>query len=376
MIRKSRPLIAGTLLIMLTSIGESMSADEMERRAGWRPILRSRPANRGCSTRSLPRPRTAARSTPRKGAIPRQASGDKNSATQRRGRVLLAEDNEVNQLVASEVLIQAGFCCDIVDNGVAAAEAVARGHYDLVLMDCQMPLMDGFEATRAIRERERQQGGKTRLPIVALTANAIKGDRELCIDSGMDAYITKPIDPTRLIETIQAVLADTDAAAPTAGAQTSGGTNCSGTVSWVSANARGLKPTLQSTPEPIELATLLDRCQGKTALCARVLTKFSERAEEYGQRIAKGIAAAEFSELARAAHALKGAAANLSAEQLQQAAAEIERLAGECRLPTSVATERLHDALQAVIAAIPRLVEDLSADRPGLHKLGLAIAES
>ncbi len=106
-------------------------------------------------------------------------------------RILMAEDYELNQKLAVRLLAKAGYQCDIVDNGQKAVEAVSSGAYDLVLMDCQMPVMDGFEATRMIRRREEQQGGH--IPIVAMTANAMKGDRERCLEAGMDDYVSKPI---------------------------------------------------------------------------------------------------------------------------------------------------------------------------------------
>jgi CheY-like chemotaxis protein len=121
-------------------------------------------------------------------------------------RILLAEDDEISQEVARTILTQAGCVCDVRDNGRLAVEAFRTGRYDLILMDCQMPELDGFAASREIRrlESESQIGG--RIPIIALTANAIKGDRERCLDAGMDDYISKPLDPQRLIEMIDAKL--------------------------------------------------------------------------------------------------------------------------------------------------------------------------
>ena len=110
-------------------------------------------------------------------------------------RILLAEDNEVNQFVARELLAQAGYSCDVVPDGEKAVEAVETASYDLVLMDCQMPVMDGFTAAMEIRRREAEAPAtRRRVPIVALTANAIKGDREHCIECGMDDYLSKPLD--------------------------------------------------------------------------------------------------------------------------------------------------------------------------------------
>ena len=123
-------------------------------------------------------------------------------------RILVAEDNDINQFVTKQVLAKAGYSCDIVANGKEALQALEQAQYDIVLMDCQMPEMDGLEATKAFRQRKRQQGGvATRdVPIIALTANVMRGDRERCLEAGMTDYLSKPIDPTKLIEKIQAYL--------------------------------------------------------------------------------------------------------------------------------------------------------------------------
>ncbi len=122
--------------------------------------------------------------------------------------VLVAEDNRINQVVVREILLNAEYDCRIVPNGVKVCEAVRNDYYDVILMDCQMPEMDGFEATRRIREMEQDHSSlpkeyAARIPIIALTANATKGDEQLCLDAGMDAYCVKPINPELLLDTIQ-----------------------------------------------------------------------------------------------------------------------------------------------------------------------------
>ncbi len=116
--------------------------------------------------------------------------------------VLVVEDNRVNQIVARNLLSEAGFSSDIAINGFEACDAVRRSHYDIVLMDCQMPEMDGYEATDLIRKWEREHD-KKRIPIIALTANATREDVQKCFDAGMDAYCSKPINPEAMIRLIE-----------------------------------------------------------------------------------------------------------------------------------------------------------------------------
>jgi signal transduction histidine kinase/CheY-like chemotaxis protein/HPt (histidine-containing phosphotransfer) domain-containing protein len=123
------------------------------------------------------------------------------------GRALLVEDNPVNARVASRLLSLLGIEADLASDGRAALERIARTAYDLVLMDCQMPVMDGYTATRQRRADEREKG-LPRLPIVAMTANAMAGDREKCLDAGMDDYLTKPLDRRLLEQTVARWLPD------------------------------------------------------------------------------------------------------------------------------------------------------------------------
>jgi CheY-like chemotaxis protein len=139
------------------------------------------------------------------GAVPAPEALQRESEPHSPGRplmVLVAEDNPVNRQVAAHLLRKHGHQVVLVENGRAAVEEFYREEFDVVLMDVQMPGMDGYQATAAIRERERNIGS-SRTPIVALTAHAMKGDREHCLAAGMDEYLPKPIDPTEL----QAVLA-------------------------------------------------------------------------------------------------------------------------------------------------------------------------
>ena len=128
--------------------------------------------------------------------------------TRNRAHVLLAEDNAVNQTLAVRLLERRGYNVTVAGNGREALIAMERGHVDLILMDVQMPEMDGFEATAIIRQKERSTGGH--IPIVAMTAHALKGDEERCLAAGMDAYVSKPIRTNELFAIIERVLGKGD----------------------------------------------------------------------------------------------------------------------------------------------------------------------
>lgn len=126
-------------------------------------------------------------------------------------RILLVEDSPTNQLVAIGILKKLGFCADIANNGKEAVHAIEHTRYDLILMDCQMPIMDGYEATAIIRQSQATQVNH-QTPIIAMTANAMQGDREKCIDAGMDDYITKPIALNTLTKILSTWLPNSNAA--------------------------------------------------------------------------------------------------------------------------------------------------------------------
>ena len=129
----------------------------------------------------------------------------KHSVREKRARlrILLAEDNMVNQRLTVKLLTKMGYQVEVAGNGKEAVAAFERETFDLILMDVQMPEMDGFEATALIREKEKKTGGH--IPIIAMTAHAMKGDRERCLDAGMDEYVSKPIRPQAVVDAIEAV---------------------------------------------------------------------------------------------------------------------------------------------------------------------------
>jgi CheY-like chemotaxis protein len=117
---------------------------------------------------------------------------------------LVAEDNAINQRFVVRILEKENYRADVAGNGLEAVAAVARAPYDLLLMDCQMPEMDGFEAAQAIRKTEA--GSERHIPIIALTANAMQGDRDRCLAAGMDDYLSKPVKPADLYAAIERLL--------------------------------------------------------------------------------------------------------------------------------------------------------------------------
>jgi CheY-like chemotaxis protein len=136
------------------------------------------------------------------------AAATPSAATERRPsglRVLVAEDNQVNQRLVARLLQKRGHDIVVVGDGRAALDALAGSRFDLVLMDVQMPVLDGFAATRELRAQEHGSGAH--VPVIAMTAHAMTGDRERCLAAGMDAYVAKPVDPVRLYATIDDVLA-------------------------------------------------------------------------------------------------------------------------------------------------------------------------
>jgi signal transduction histidine kinase/AmiR/NasT family two-component response regulator/HPt (histidine-containing phosphotransfer) domain-containing protein len=227
-------------------------------------------------------------------------------------RILLADDVEVNQFVGSEMLASGGYLCDVVGSGREAFAAVTRQHYDVVLMDCQMPDMSGFEATAAIRALERERGAQTCLRIIALTANAVAGDRERCLAAGMDGYLTKPLNRNELFRAIQAASTMGTTIVPPAPA--------------LGADASAGADLASSGPSAVDQERLLDRCLGDWTLLSRLAEKFESRSQKTWDQLHAGIVAGDAPEVARLAHAMKGAAANLSANRVAQLAEQIESL--------------------------------------------------
>ncbi len=197
----SEPALASVRVVLLTSIDQTAEAlKEMGVSATLtKPVRQSHLFE--CLTAVMMDGRNVASAAPpeAKPASNGVGTADADDHHPRRARLLVAEDNAINQTIAVRLLAKLGYRAEVVATGTEAVEAFTRGGYDAVLMDCQMPEMDGFEATRAIRARE---GDGPHTPIIALTANAMEGDRDRCLAAGMDDYIAKPVKIEQLAEVL------------------------------------------------------------------------------------------------------------------------------------------------------------------------------
>jgi len=194
---RENPDLGGSVLVMLTSAGERGHAAKCVELGIsaylMKPVRQSDLFEVICTSLQKSGP-----GQPRSSLLTRHAIRE----SKRRLRVLLAEDNPVNQKLATRLLQKMGHSITVVENGRQAIEASLRDDFDLILMDIQMPEVDGIEATFAIRERERLQEGK-HIHILAMTAHAMTGDRERCLQAGMDGYISKPIEVNELVEALE-----------------------------------------------------------------------------------------------------------------------------------------------------------------------------
>ncbi|MFT5373427.1 MAG: PAS domain S-box-containing protein, partial [Candidatus Latescibacterota bacterium] len=218
-------------------------------------------------------------------------------------RLLLAEDNAFNQRLAVVLLEKQKHSVTVVSGGAQAVEISAQQSFDVVLMDVQMPEMDGLAATRAIRSREAENS-TARLPIIGLTAHAMQGDRERCIEAGMDDYVAKPIDPEVLYATLAATAADPGRTSPT-----------------VSSNS--------STKGDLDLSAALERCAGDEQLLIDLIAIFREDWPDYVQRMDSDIAAGDAAALSRSAHAIKSPLASIGLDIALAYAVKLEQISEE-----------------------------------------------
>jgi CheY-like chemotaxis protein/HPt (histidine-containing phosphotransfer) domain-containing protein len=244
-----------------------------------------------------------------------------------RARVLLAEDNPVNQKVATRMLDKLGHIVDVVSNGLEAVQAVRKLPYDVILMDCQMPEMDGYTATGEIRNLEGT-GGHT--PIIAMTANAMAGDRERCLAAGMDDYVAKPIRVEELVAALERCQRRPDAGARGAPPAEIGAAGASAPLA--PGSPEGLGGMAPAGPEGAAASidpTAIERLAATMggAFIAELIDTFGEDARELIGTLRRTLAATDLDGFRRAAHSLKSTSETLGAAHLAAMARELETMA-------------------------------------------------
>ena len=303
--------LSGTALVLLSSVAQHVSPELVEELAISarlaKPVRRDR--LRECLARlrddgPASREATAAGSASgvsMDGVAPAEVGGGELEGT----RVLVVDDNAINLDVAATMLRSCGCEVELAEHGGAGVEAVAREPFDLIFMDCQMPEMDGFEATRRIRASEEGSSSASRLPIVALTAHATEKDRRDCLAAGMDDFLTKPFSKPQLAEMV---------------------------VRWAGTRAaRGEGPSQVSSapPEPeaprFTSAMLAELEELDSALVGRVMETFLGSGPRVREELWRALEASDLEAIASSAHTLKYSSAQVGAQRLAELAKELER---------------------------------------------------
>ncbi|KUZ89260.1 hybrid sensor histidine kinase/response regulator [Burkholderia ubonensis] len=276
-------------------------------------------------------------------------------------RVLLVEDNAVNQQITLAMLEDTGYAVAVAENGRQALERLANERFDIVLMDCQMPLMDGFEATELLRRREAETGAP-RLPVIALTANAISGDRERCVAAGMDDYLSKPFRRDVLLKLLARFARGDAPAAAQAAAPAASDAAVDAAIDAVIDTARATDP---ASAAPDDDANVIDRNAldalralqrpGRPDVLTRIIDQFNLDAPRLIGDMHAAVAAGDAVALKIAAHTLKSSSANVGAHRLSARCREIEQFARAAEVAASAdlvaGTNAEFDRAQAALLA-------------------------
>jgi two-component system sensor histidine kinase/response regulator len=254
------------------------------------------------------------------------------------GRILLAEDNPANRKLALAMLRKLGYAADAVTNGLEAIEAVERSPYDAVLMDCRMPAMDGFQATEEIRRRE---DSASRMPIIAMTADAMEGDRQKCLDAGMDDYVSKPVS----FEALDAILRR-----------------------WVSSADVRTSPSPSSAEGPVEEERALDpmiisdlrQLQSRRGAegMPPLISVFLEEVASNLERLRRALELEEEEAIKERAHALAGTTASFGARRMGRLCGRLQTVASEGQF------ESARETMAEIDAEFDRVTDALRAEFP------------
>ena len=283
---------------------------------------------------------------PARGQTPAAALVTRHSLREerRRIRVLLAEDNAVNRRVALGLLEKRGCEVLLAGNGQEALDLLATGPVDVILMDLQMPEMGGLEATAAIRERERAAGGH--VPIIAMTAHAMKGDRERCLAAGMDDYVSKPVRPSDLYAALERALPGSGVPMPLPAVPPA-----TRAVARLVAEAA---PGAAARPDAVvDREQLLERLEGDLRLLAEIVTLYHQTCPGLVQELRSALGRHDANGVHRAAHTLKGMVAHFGAPDATRALLDLEEEAREGW------SDRLDSAAETAVREIARLDEAL-----------------
>jgi len=348
---KADETLADALLVLLTSMGQRGDAQRMLE-LGFAAYL-TRPVRQSELLDVLATLWTARLKGEPVGLVTRYTvtegregalQGGEAPRLQLHARVLVAEDNFVNQQVALELLKSFGCTVTMANDGVEALKCMREGEYDVVFMDCQMPRMDGYATTGEIRALE---GNRKHTPIIAMTAHAMRGDRERCLASGMDDYVSKPIDPEMVIRVLRRWLPEQQAAIPEPG-----------------------MPQRPGVEEPDD-APVLDLKQalfitgGKVAMFRRIATVYLQHMPNRIHELEMAILHADSVEIHRIAHSIQGASASVGGRQLREIAFRLEQRAQTCETEEALQWfGRIRDSFGSLKIALETAIHQDDSELP------------
>ncbi|MFV3128453.1 response regulator [Niveispirillum sp. KHB5.9] len=252
--------------------------------------------------------------------------------------ILLVEDNPLNQQVALDMLHRWGMNVTLAEDGSQAADKVRAKRFDLVLMDIQMPVMDGYQATRAIREEALAISGAPRVPILAMTAHALQSDRQRCREAGMDGHVTKPVVVEELVEALLAWLPRRNM--PGAGQKPA------------APGARPLPPFLRDLPPLLDVGDALKRAGGNPDLLLRLLDGFARQQGRDFPHLRAAIQGGDIAKALPILHALAGTSASIGAADLGETARDVESRAREGEAGWADAADTMLDRLSSILARL------------------------